>query len=504
MSASGFSRRQFLMVGTAAAVGIALTACTTEGDWITLEEAALNDLASRLEGRLLLPGHAGFTPAWFPTNGRFRDAVPIAVARVASDQDVVACLAWTKQHRLPFTVRGGGHSYAGLSTTTGLVIDVSLLNAVTVDRAARTMVTGGAATNGDIFSERDLADAILAGGTCLSVGIGGLVLGGGIGYHTRWAGLTADHLVRAKVVPAGGGVVTAGAGESPGLCWALRGGTGGTFGVCTEFEFELVPVPQDDVIFYRFDWRGADAATAMFAAVDALQQSAPPEFIASGMAQATPIEAGSSARDAMDVMLRGQFLGSRADFDDLIAPVLAGNEPAKSEIVAQPFWRTAAIFTSKEAENHSWGDISRYTDHALPSPTTEAIVQHVADAPSRSASDNAQFWMLGWVGGEVVDRVGRTDTAYVHRGVTNLLRPSPVWSNLSGESVGRDLQQWTDAAVTIMEQDLLRESYQNFPNLALVDWQELYYAENLQRLIDVKTTWDPENRFTSAQTIAPR
>jgi FAD/FMN-containing dehydrogenase len=504
MSGSGFSRRQFLVVGTAAAVGITLTACTTDGDWITLEDSALNDLASRLQGRLLLPGNAGFTAAWFPTNGRFRDTVPIAVARVASDQDVVVCLAWTQEHGLPFCVRGGGHSYAGLSTTTGLVIDLSLLNSVVVDRAARTMVTGGAATNGNIFSELDLGDAILPGGTCLSVGIGGLVLGGGIGYHTRWAGLTSDHLVRAKVITAGGDIVTASADENADLFWALRGGSGGTFGVCTEFEFELVPVPQQDIIFYRFDWTGADAAIAMLSAVDALEQTAPPEFVASGMAQATPTQPGASAADSMDVMLRGQFLGSRADFDDLIAPVLAGNAPAKAEIVGQPFWRTAAIFTSQEAENHSWGDISRYTDRALPTSTIEALVQHVAEAPSRSASDNAQLWMLGWVGGDVVDRFSRGETAYVHRGVRNMLRPSPVWSNLSAEPVARDLQQWTDAAVAIMEQDVLRESYQNFPNLSLVDWQELYYAENLQRLIDVKTQWDPDNRFTSAQTIAPR
>ena len=504
MSGSGFSRRQFLVVGTAAAVGIALTACTTEGEWITLEESALNDLAGRLQGRLLLPGHTGFTAAWFPTNGRFRDTVPIAVARVASDEDVLACLAWTKQHGLPFCVRGGGHNYAGLSTTTGLVIDVSLLNAVSVDRPARTMVTGGAATNRDIFNALDLGDAILPGGTCLSVGIGGLVLGGGIGYHTRWAGLTSDHLRSARVVTASGDIVTASSDENADLFWALRGGTGGTFGVCTEFEFDLVPVPQDDVVFYRFDWRGADAATAMFTAVDALQQTAPPEFVASGMAQATPIDSGASAADSMDVMLRGQFLGTRADFDDLIAPVLAGNAPLKTEIVSQPFWRTAAIFTSNEMENHSWGDISRYTDRAVPGATIETLVQHVADAPLRSATDNAQFWMLGWVGGSVVDSIARTDTAYVHRGVKNLLRPSPVWSNLSAESVARDLQQWTDAAVGMMEPDVLRESYQNFPNRSLVDWQELYYAENLPRLIDVKSAWDPENRFTSAQTIAPR
>ncbi|WP_022885619.1 FAD-binding oxidoreductase [Glaciibacter superstes] len=493
-------RRQFLVVGSLAALGIGLTACTTDGDWVAIEASALDDLRKRLHGTVLIPGDDGFTNAWMPTNGRYRDTVPMVVARVADETDVVACVNWAREHNIQPVPRGGGHNYAGLSTTTGLIIDLSKLNAVTIDTDAATMVTGGAASNGDIFGASTGGGLILPGGTCLSVGIGGLALGGGIGYHTRWAGLTADLLTGTRMVTASGDIALASASKNPDLFWASRGGAGGNFGINTEFTFDLVPVPTGDIVYYRFDWRGADAALAMFSAVDALEQTAPPEFVASGMAQATPVGA-DGPREAIDVMLRGQFLGSIDDFMSLIAPLLAAAPPAKQQIVAQPFWETAKIFTSAEATNHSWGDISRYTDAALPASALQKMVDLVVDTPSRTETDNAAMFMLGWVGGDVVDRFDRTETAYVHRGMKNMVRPSPVWSNTADAGVADDLMDWTDDVISVFDPHTPRESYQNFPNRRIDDWAQQYYAENLDRLIDVKAEWDPDNLFHSEQSI---
>jgi len=498
------SRRGFLVVGSLAAAGLALAACAPGGERILVPSEALADLAAKLSGRLLVPGDIGFADASAATNGRYRDTIPMAVASVADEADVVTVVDWAREHGMPFAVRGGGHSYAGLSSSTGLVIDLSRLNAVRVDRPSRRITTGGAATNRDIFDATQLGELFLPGGTCLGVGIGGLALGGGIGYHARWAGLTGDHLVRARMVTASGEVVEASAGENSELFWALRGGTGGTFGVCTELEFDLVDTPRGDVVFYRFDWTGAEAAEHMFAAVDRLEQDSPPGFVASGMAQPTPLGADGDPRAAMRVMVRGQFLGTRDEFMGLIAPVIDGNAPASSTIVEQPWWTTAAGFTSEEAERHAWGDISRYTDRALPEAAIAELVERVADCPSRSEGTHGELWMLGWVGGPVIDRFARTETAYVHRGVTSMVRPSPVWSDLATDDEIRDLEDWTDAVLEVLEPHTPRESYQNFPNRRIVDWQEQYYAENLERLIDVKTKWDPANLFTSAQTIAPR
>lgn len=493
-------RRQFLVAGSLAALGVGLVACTPDGDWVTIEGAAIDDLRGRLKGSVLLAGDQGFTDAWMPSNGRYRDVVPLVVARAADERDVVECVRWARKHGIQPVARGGGHSYAGLSSTTGLVIDLSRLTAVRIDAGAATIATGGGASNRDVFTACQGGPLLLPGGTCLSVGIAGLTLGGGIGYHTRWAGLTADHLISTRMVTADGDIVEADERHNDDLFWVGRGGAGGSFGIHTRFEFDMVSVPTSDIVYYRFDWRGADAALAMFSTVDALEQTAPPEFVASGMAQATPVGSGGP-REAVDVMLRGQFLGSLDDFHALIAPVLKAATPVKQQIVSQPFWQTAKIFTTEEAANHSWGDISRYTDKALPATALEALVDLVVETPSRSETDNAGLWMLGWVGGDVVDRFGRTDTAYVHRGMRNLLRPSPVWSNTAPPAVADDLMDWTDEAIRVLDPHTPRESYQNFPNLRIEDWAEQYYAENFDRLVRTKKAWDPDNVFRNAQSI---
>lgn len=498
------SRRACLAVGTLSAVGLGLAACTPAGEPIYLPSTALTDLAGKLSGRVLLPGDAGFTKAWFPSNGQFADAVPLAIARVANEADVAECVHWCRDNGVAFAVRGGGHSYAGLSTTTGLVIDLSQLNSTSVNRLQWRMTTGGAATNADIFRATKYGQEFLPGGTCLGVGIGGLVLGGGIGYHSRWAGITSDHLVRARMVTASGDIVEASATENADLFWALRGGTGGTFGICTEFEFDLVETPKRDVVYYRVDIAGADAATEMFSAVDALEQDSPPEFVASCYAEPTPLGADTDPRAAVKGWVRGQFLGTMSDFTDLAGPLLRMTGETNRILESRPWWDVAEGFTSAEAENHSWGDVSRYTDQALPGTAIEKLVDLIVDCPQRSEAIHGELWMLGWVGGSVIDRAARTDTAYVHRGMKSMVRPSPIWSNLATAEQVRELEDWTDEVISAVEPHTPRESYQNFPNRRLVDWQEQYYAENLERLIEVKTQWDPEGLFTSAQTIAPR
>lgn len=203
----------------------------------------------------------------------------------------------------------------------------------------------------------------------------------------------------------------------------------------------------------------------------------------------------------MDVFVRGQFLGSESDFMAIVAPLLDAAPPVSRDIRVEPFWDVAPRFTNPESENHSWGDISRYANAPLPEKALERVVELIADAPSRTESTNVQFWMIGWVGGDVMDSIGRTDTAYVHRGMTELLRPTPVWANLTDAALVTDLEAWTSAVIDVLDPHTPRESYQNFPNRAIADWPEQYFAENLGRLREVKAAWDPDGVFRSAQGL---
>jgi FAD/FMN-containing dehydrogenase len=509
-----FSRRSFLRGGTAAAVALGLgiphggSAIASNARSATPTGAgpgssALEDLRKRLNGTLMLPGDSGYPAASAPANGRYLDVLPAAVARCADETDVVTCIQWCNENGVSPVGRGGGHSYAGYSTTTGLLVDIRRLNSVLVDKHKGSVVCGGAALNNDFFVATENGPLFLPGGTCLGVGIGGLTLGGGIGYNTHWAGLTCDHLEASRIVTASGEVLEIDATNNSDLYWACRGGAGGNFGINTSFTFNLVEVPLQNIAWYRFDWRGADAAAAVFSAFQQILVKAPAAFNAVAMAQASDVGSGGP-REAIAVMSRGQYIGPVADLKGLVAPLLAAATPVMQTLTEMPFWSAQRMIASGEPDPHSFGDISRYAKDVLPESAITAMVDLIADCPSRSADANGSIWSLGWVGGDVVAKYSRTDTAYVHRDAMTLLRPTTVWPNDAPASVGDGLNAWTDQVIAAIAPHTPDESYQNFPNRAINNSGELYYAENFGRLVDVKTKYDKTNLFNNAQSIPTR
>jgi FAD/FMN-containing dehydrogenase len=504
------SRRSFIGAGAATALAFGAGAparaqSTPQASPVAgmaVDPSALKDLRTRLAGTLMLPGDSGYDAASAPANGRWLDVRPAAVARCANEADVATCIAWCNENGVSPVPRGGGHNYAGFSATTGLLIDIRRLNSFDVDRANGTAVVGGAALNNDAMIAFENGPVFIPGGTCLGVGYGGLTLGGGIGYNTHWAGLTCDHLTASRIVTADAQILDINAASHGDLFWACRGGTGGTFGINTSLTFNLVEVPQHEVGWYRFDWQGADDAMAVHAAFDRLIQTAPAALNAVAMSEPTEIGSGGP-RAAVHTMSRGQYIGSVDDLRELVQPLLDAATPAKQVLQPMSFWAVQRMIASGEPEPHSWGDVSRYAAEPIPEDTIAKLVESVVDCPHRTDDANGSIWSLAWVGGDVINRVPRAETAYVHRGVTTLLRPTTVWPN--GEtSVGDDLNAWTDDVIETVKPVTLAESYQNFPNRSIDDWQQLYFAENYERLVDVKTQYDPANLFHNQQSVQPR
>jgi FAD/FMN-containing dehydrogenase len=262
-------------------------------------------------------------------------------------------------------------------------------------------------------------------------------------------------------------------------------------------------VPAGDITYFRFDWRGADAACAAMAAFNALLVTAPPGFNSSFMAQATPVGAGGP-REAIDLFARGQYVGPVDELQDLVRPLLAAAGPPVTSVV-QPmsFWDVQRIWVTEEPAQHNFGDISRYAREPVSDTVVAKLIDLLAACPSRTDTNNGSMWSLGWVGGDVVNAIGRTDTAYVHRGMSTLLRPTPVWADDAPAAVGKDLLAWTDDMVAIIAPHTPDESYQNFPNRRIENWQEQYYAENYDRLVAVKTKYDPHDLFHNPQSIPP-
>jgi len=228
-----------------------------------ITELRSSDLASfrtTFGGTLITPESADYDSARSVWNGEINRR-PSAIARCTSAADVVAALAFARAHGSPFTVRGGGHNHAGNAVQDGaLMIDLSGMRQVVVDPAAKRAVCGGGATWADVDAATQAHGLAVPGGFISHTGIGGLTLGGGLGWLTPKAGLSADNLIAAEVVTADGRILRASADENADLFWALRGG-GGNFGVVTSFEYQLHavgPLVQLGLFFFGLD-QGTDA-----------------------------------------------------------------------------------------------------------------------------------------------------------------------------------------------------------------------------------------------------
>ncbi|AEF41042.1 FAD-binding oxidoreductase [Hoyosella subflava] len=505
------SRREALRAG-AILLGASMTAtfigCSANGAGppaaAQVGTSALDELAARLRGTLLRPGDAEYEARSASANGRYLGTRPIAVAQVADEGDVATCVEWSVQNGVQPVARGGGHSYAGFSTTTGLLIDISVLDSVQINDSDGTVVLGGAASNRAMLAASADGPFFLPGGTCLAVCYGGLALGGGIGFNTHWAGLASDRMTATRMVTAGGNVLDASNSQHEDVFWACRGGAGGNFGINTAFTFALAEVPRHPITHFDINWSGADAAGAMLNAFNILSATAPAAFNADAYAQATEIGSGGPEA-AIQVNTHGQYIGPADELRDLLAPVIAAaGQPDSQNITEMGFWDAQRIFATDEQPSHSWGDISRYASEPIPESAVGELVDLLVACPSRSDDANGSIWSLGWVGGDVVNAFGRTETAYVHRGMSTLLRPTTVWPNDAPASVGNDLNQWTDAVIAAIAPHTPDESYQNFPNRALTNWEQQYYAENFDRLVDVKTSYDPNDVFRNEQSIPVR
>jgi FAD/FMN-containing dehydrogenase len=445
-------------------------------------------LRGLVAGELRLPGETGFGAAGSPVNRRFAATRPAAVLSAADAGDVARAVDWARAESVPLVARGGGHSYAGYSVSTGLVLDLRNLDSIRFDPDTGLVRAGGGTPTKALYAALRPYGVTIPLGNSDTVGIGGLTLGGGVTTISRAHGLTCDALVSTDVVLADGTRVTASARENPDLFWACRGGGGGNFGVNTSFTFRTRAAPAGSTCLVLWSW---PHAVEVLAAMQQIMLTAPDGFSAR-------IGIARSAGDDGVVSVVGHHLGPAAELRELLAPVLAAARADRVDIADRDFW-DAATYLHHESAGGAFAVRTRCVPHAIGDAGLATLVRAVDKWPGSGNPDGAGAALFAW--GGAISRVPVADTAFPHRDTRFLLGLDTSWTSDDPPELVRANLDWLHTLHAETGEFAPDASYVNFTDPDLDDWRQAYYGPNAGRLADIKRRYDPDRFFAFTQAV---
>jgi len=453
---------------------------------------ALPRLEERFTGDVIRPSDSRYAAARTLWNAMV-DRRPALIARPRSAQDVATAILGARDAGFEIAVRSGGHSLPGHSMSEGgMTLDLSGMNAVSVDPATATARVGGGALLNDVGEAGAPHALTMPFGHISHTGVGGLTLGGGIGWVMRRYGLAIDSLRSAELVTAEGKVVRASEEESPDLFWALRGG-GGNFGVVTEFEFDLHPFGPEalaGLILYPLE----QAADAMRFSRD-FMETAPEELTVFETLMTAPPEepfpAELQGRPALGLGVL--YAGPIVEGEPVLRPLREFGRPALDMVGPMP---TVAIQQMLDpTAPHGMRSYNR--SHWLAALPDAAIDEQV----SRHADVASPMSMIinGRMGG-AVERVPREATAFGHRHANRLLLAVSAW----WEGDDDEQIEWCQGVFDAMTPHSTGGVYINFVEDEGEQRVRSGYADDIWRkLVAAKDRWDPDNVFHLNANIPP-
>jgi FAD/FMN-containing dehydrogenase len=456
--------------------------------------AAYDDLSAVLRGDLIMPGDPGYDEARAVYNGMI-DKHPAAIARCRDVADVISCVRFGREHGVDLAVRGGGHNAAGLGVADdALVVDLSLLRSTTVSPDDHTVRVDAGCTWADVDHATGAFGMATPSGFLGSTGVGGLTLGGGIGYLARRFGLTVDNLLSADVVLADGSFVTASASSHSDLYWALRGG-GGNFGIVTSFTFRCHDIGAAGTIIggpVLYDI--ADTADVMRWYRELLP-SLPEElsgFIAVlAIPPAPPFPEELWGRKSCGIVWC--YTGSHDRADDVLEPVKTFGSPLLVGIQPMPFSVLQSAFDALYPAGLQWYWRADFFNEI----SDAAIDVHTKFGP-QLPTGHSTMHMYPIDG--AASRVADDATAFAYRdggwaGVIVGVDPDPANADR--------ISQWAKDYWTALHPTSAGGAYINFMMAEGQDRIRASYRGNYDRLARVKARYDPGNAFHVNQNIEP-
>lgn len=454
-------------------------------------QESIDLLKSAIRGELIQPTDAKYDAARKVYNGMI-DKRPRLIVRCADVADVIAAVRFGVSNELLTAVRGGGHNGAGLGTCDdGLVIDLSRMKGIRVNPADRSVRVEAGCVWGEVDHATHAFGMATPSGFISSTGVGGLTLGGGIGYLTRRYGLTIDNLLSVDVVLANGGFVVANANQNPDLFWAVRGG-GGNFGVVTSFEFRLHPV--DIVQCGPTFWPLEEAATVLSSYRDFIK--AAPEFVSGFFAFLVVPPAPMFPEHLHMKKVCGIVwcsTGSAEETEEALKPMRSTRNPLFDHVGPAPFPAVQSLFDPLFVPGLQWywraDNFTELSDEAI-----ARHVEHGAKIPTMLSTMH-----LYPVNG-ASQRVGKNDTAYNFR---EALFAEVIVGVDPDPANAEKISEWCKTYWEALHPFSAGGAYVNFMMDEGQDRVQSTYRDNYQRLAEIKSKYDPNNFFRVNQNIRP-
>jgi FAD/FMN-containing dehydrogenase len=464
-----------------------------DGGTIDLKQDAVDGLKARLRGPVLMPGNVSYDESRTVWNAMI-DRKPALVVRCLGIADVIICVQFVRQHNLLLCIKGGGHNIAGLGTADGaLMLDMSLMRGVWVDAERKVAHAQAGCVLGDVDRETQLHGLAAVLGFISPTGIAGLTLGGGFGYLTRRWGWAADNVVGMDVITANAQLVRASSDKNADLFWGLRGG-GGNFGVVTGIDYKLFPVGPE-VVGGLVAWPASEAPKVL-EMYRQLAGKAPPELTLAVLARPAP-PAPWLPKDMHGkpiVAMLACHSGSIEEGEKAVAPIKSVGKPIGDVLVRRPYTQLQSLLDATQPKGRRCYWKSEYLSHIEPS-LCEKVIKHAARVRS-PYSAVILFQLEG-----VLNQLKEEHSPVGNRGARYVLIIAAAWEQAEDDDANID---WARDAWNDMRSFSTGGTYINF--LTEDEGPERVQAalhSGLQRLAEVKATWDPQNMFRTNRNIKP-
>ncbi|TKG94031.1 FAD-binding oxidoreductase [Puteibacter caeruleilacunae] len=459
---------------------------------MSFDQSNAANLKAVIDGNVILPMDSKYDECRTIWNAMF-DRKPALIIQCTSIEDVAHAVKFGTQHNLLIAVRGGGHNSAGTSVCDdGLMIDLSLLNAIAVDPSNQTVKVQGGALLGDVDKATQEHGLAVSAGIVSHTGVGGLTLGGGFGWISRKHGLTIDNLLSVELVTAKGEIVTASETENPDLFWAVRGG-GGNFGIATTFEFKAANIGTE--IFCGPIVKSFDGMEEYLKFHRDYVRTMPDEMtITAVIRHAPPLPfLSEEVHGQLVVIVPFVWLGDKDQGEKLIQPVRDFGTTLGDGSGVYPWvdWQAAFDGLVSHGARNYWKShhltelsdecIAVLKHHALRLPTQECeiFIPHMEGAPSRISAEA---------------------TAFPHRHTPFVLNVHTRWRDKVDDE---RCIQWAKE-IHDDTNPFAQGVYVNFISQEGADRvKDAYTATVWERLVEVKKVWDPDNTFRMNQNIDP-